>query len=150
MRKLLALVAAIALMGGAASAQDYWAGISVGTGGSLHFGVENLAENLDARANLGFNFLFSSGFTFGADALYHFDLDTGDLPLDVYAGGGLAFGVYDAAFGLGVNLFGGAEYRLIEADFPEGGIFFELGPLINFVPDFAPGAVGRLGFNYHF
>jgi hypothetical protein len=150
MRKLLvSLIAVVALGTGAAFAQTgTWAGISAGfPGAALHFGVENVATNLDVRANLGYNY-FPVGFAFGVDALYNLRLDTGVAPLSTYVGGGVGVGIGEG-LGVGVNLILGGEYRLVEANFPEGGVFFEVGPTIGLAP-FGFGFAGRLGFNYHF
>jgi hypothetical protein len=158
MRKVLITLLAITALGaGAAFAQNgsstdqYWAGISAGyPGANFHFGVSNVAPDFSVRANLGFGY-FGYGFTAGLDGLYNLPVNTGDLPLTVYAGLGptAAFG-YSGGFAFGANAFAGAEYRLGQIGMPEGGVFFEAGPVIYFVPSFFGGFVGRLGFNYHF
>jgi hypothetical protein len=149
MRKLLISLLAVATLGsGAALAQGTWAGVSVGwPGAALHFGVENVIGQGDVRANLGYTYI--GGFSFGADALFPLQVDTGDVNLGVYAGGGVAFG-FGVGFSAGINLLVGGEYRLVDAGLPEGGVFFEAGPTIAFAPGFGFGVAGRLGFNYHF
>jgi hypothetical protein len=149
MRKLIISLLAVAVMGfGAAFAQSgTWAGVSAGwPGASLHFGLKNVATNLDVRANLGY--AYAGGFAFGVDALYALALDTGPEPVATYVGGGVGF-----AFGVGLvpslNLLVGAEYRLVDAGMPQGGVFFEAGPAIGVSP-FLLGFAGRIGFNYHF
>lgn len=152
MRKLLISLFAVAALGtGAAFAQSgFWAGVSAGwPGAALHFGVENVAANLDVRANVGASYTFSS-FSIGVDALYGLALDTGALPLDTYVGGGAAVGIGAGPVSVGAGLFGGIEYRLAEAGLPEGGVFLEVGPSFAFTPSFAFGVLARLGFNYHF
>jgi hypothetical protein len=150
MRKLLiSLIAIVALGTGASFAQTgTWAGVSAGfPGAALHFGVENVANNLDVRANLGYNY-FPVGFAFGVDALYNLNLDTGLAPLSTYVGGGVGFG-FGVGIAAGINLFVGGEYRLVEAGLPQGGVFMEVGPTVGLAP-FGFGFAGRLGFNYHF
>jgi hypothetical protein len=152
MRKLLiSMIAIVALGTGAAFAQTgTWAGVSLGwPGAALHFGLENVAPNLDVRANLGYTYIGTGGFSFGVDALYNLNLDTGMAPLSTYVGGGLGLG-FGAGFSAGIGLLAGAEYRLIDAGLPEGGVFFEVGPTIGLAGGFAFGFAGRLGFNYHF
>ncbi len=158
MRKILIALFAVAMIGGgSALAQDmgmgthYWVGLSGGyPGAEAHFGVRDVAPNLSVRGNLGFGY-FGYGFTVGADVLYALPVDTGDVPIEVYAGGGptAAFG-YNGGLAFGVNVFGGVEYRLGDVGFEPGGVFFEAGPGIYFTPNFFAGFIGRLGFNYHF
>jgi len=149
MRKLIISLLAVAVLGaGAAFAQSgTWAGVSAGwPGAALHFGLKNVVQNLDVRANLGYNYV--GGFSFGVDALYALNLDTGPEPINTYLGAGVGF-----AFGVGLvpslNILVGAEYRLVEANLPQGGVFFEAGPAISVSP-FVLGFSGRIGFNYHF
>jgi hypothetical protein len=150
MRKLIISLLAVAILGsGAAFAQTgTWAGVSVGwPGAALHFGVENIATNLDVRANLGY--AYAGGFAFGVDALYNINLQT-DLPeFSTYAGGGIGF-AFGEGLSAGVGLLVGGEYRLVEAGIPQGGVFFEAGPTFAITPEFLFGFGGRLGFNYHF
>lgn len=155
MRKLLISLVLIAALGagGAFAQSGYWAGVSSGwPGAQLHFGVENVVADLDVRGNLGFAY-FGSYFEVGASVLYDLGLDTGVVPLDVYAGGGPSFGfVLGGAGGFVTSLeaFAGAEYRLSDLGLPEGGVFLELGPKIVITPSFAFVPAGRLGFNWHF
>jgi hypothetical protein len=150
MRKLLVSLLAVAVLGsGAALAQTgTWAGVSVGwPGAALHFGVENVATNLDIRANLGY--AYAGAFSFGVDALYGLNLQN-DLPaLNTYVGGGVGF-AFGEGLGIELGLLVGAEYRLAEAGIPQGGVFFEAGPAFAVSPAFLFGFSGRLGFNYHF
>lgn len=158
MRKVLfALVTAALLAGGAAFAQGmdmgshYWVGMSAGyPGANLHFGVSDVAPNLSVRANLGFGY-FGYGFTAGLDGMYNLPVNTGDVPVTVYAGLGpqFAFG-YLGGFAAGADAFVGAEYRLSQIGFDPGGVFFEAGPTVYFVPSVFAGFTGRVGFNYHF
>lgn len=152
MRKLIISLLAVAAFGtGAVFAQTgTWAGVSAGwPGASLHFGIENVATNLDVRANLGYTYIGTGGFSFGVDALYNLNLDTGVAPLNTYVGGGFGLG-FGAGLSAGFGLLAGAEYRLVDAGLPEGGVFFEVGPTFAVTPGFAFGFAGRLGFNYHF
>jgi hypothetical protein len=167
MRRLLALLATALLLGtGATLAQTpdtttaatitiddvnrtpYWAGVSFGFPGiSAHFGIQNaLGQGADLRANLGYNY-FGSGLALGADALFNIGITNVDAPINFYAGGG-PYLTIGTPFGAGVQGVVGAEYRLVDAGFDTGGIFFELGPAIGFPGGF--GFVGRAGFNYHF
>jgi hypothetical protein len=151
MRKLvISLLAVFVLGAGSAFAQSgFWAGASVGwPGAAIHFGVENVVQGLDLRVNVGSSYNFRA-FSVGADVLYNLVVDTGMLPLDTYVGGGLAIGIGPAT-SIGAGVIAGVEYRLLEANLPEGGIFFEVGPSLALTPAFAFGVVGRLGFNYHF
>jgi hypothetical protein len=148
----------------------YWATASLGypMGLGFGFGISNLINNnIDVRFMTSVG--FGGGFGLGADALFDLnldlnnrgadldrpiltDLDRRDLdgPINVYAGFGPAIVVGGADFVMGVKLFAGAEYRLFDAGFPEGGIFAELGPQLNFLPAFGGGINARVGFNYHF
>jgi hypothetical protein len=152
MRKFtLALLTVMVLCLGSAFAQTgYWGGVSFGFPGvNVHFGIEDLTPAFDLRANLGFSY-FGGGFTLGADALFALPIET-TAPIDVYAGGGPLIAAGGAAgFGFGINVLAGLEYRLTELNFPEGGVFVEIGPTLLFVPAFGGGFVGRAGFNYHF
>jgi hypothetical protein len=165
MRKLLALLAAVTLLGlGAGFAQNdaatttvrlddrvtenYWAGFSVGYPGIYgHFGLKDvIGRGGDIRANLGFSYL-GGGVVFGADALFDINLDV-DAPLGLYLGGGPLVSVGGGGAGFGIEGIAGLEYRLIEAGLDSGSIFFELGPVIGFPGGF--GFLGRFGFNYYF
>lgn len=156
MRKwMIALLATLMTGAGAAFAQDlttpgqgYWAGASVGyPGASLHFGVENVIEDLAVRANLGFNYAATSGLAAGVDALYTLPIET-EAPVNPYAGGGIAFG-FGQTFDAAIHVIGGAEFRLVDAGAPEVGIFGEVGPGFS-VTGSGFAFTGRLGANYHF
>jgi hypothetical protein len=127
----------------------YWAGVSGGFPGfNLHFGVHDLiSPGIDGRATLSFTYV--GAFGLGADVLIALPVEV-EGPFNIYGGGGLfgAFGGGGTAFGL--NLFVGGEYRLVDANFPQGGLFLELGPALLVAPGFGAGFNGRLGFNYHF
>lgn len=130
---------------------DYWGGLSVGGGGasglSFHFGILNaLGEGISLRPNLQVGALGTFGL--GADAMFNLPVAV-DGPLAVYAGGGPAVAL-GGVTALGLNLFVGAEYRLVDLDFPAGGVFIELGPNLNFTPIFTGGFYGRGGVNFHF
>ena len=156
MRKTLAALLTAALLSlGSAFAQDsmmgeqFWVGISGGFPGvAVHFGLSDIIDDLDVRANVGFNYN-GTGFAVGVDALYGLPIDTGATPLDVYVGGGPGFSVGTGG-GLAINVFGGVEYRLSDLGLPEGGVFLEAGPAIAVTPAFAFGVAARLGFNFHF
>jgi len=143
---MLGLLAALVLGSGAAFAQNgFWAGASAGyPGAALHFGVEDVGvQGLDARVNIGY--AYDGDFSVGLDGLYGLNVDTSDLPIDVYVGGGVG-----ADFGGSfiVKALVGGEYRLVEIDVPALGVFLEIGPTYDFTD--GVGADGRLGVNYHF
>ncbi|MEJ2668290.1 MAG: hypothetical protein P8Z81_14545 [Deinococcales bacterium] len=158
MRKIVIMLCiAATLAGGAAFAQGsttsehYWVGFSAGyPAADLHFGISNAFPNFGVRANFGFGY-FGYGFTVGLDGLYTLPINTGNLPIVPYIGLGptAAFG-YLGGFAVGANLFGGLEYRLGQIGFEPGGVFFEVGPSVYFVPTVFAGVFGRFGFNYHF
>lgn len=151
MRKLVISLLAVTVLGaGSALAQSgLWAGVSAGwPGAALHFGVENVVQNLDVRANIGSSYTFNA-FSVGIDALYGLDVDLGVVPVDAYVGGGVALGI-GAGLSVGIGAFGGVEYRLGDIGLPEGGVFLEVGPSFAITPAFAVGVLARLGFNYHF
>ena len=130
---------------------QYYAGASFGYPGfNLHFGIDNLADSLDARATLAFNYA-GSGFEIQAAGLYVLPIEFQNTlaPLDIYIGGGPVIGL-GGGFTLGLNVLGGGEYRLGEVGLPEGGVFLELGPQIDFVGSSNFGYTARTGFNYHF
>lgn len=151
MRKmLLSLLAALVLSGGVAFAQQQgmWAGLSFGyPGAAVHFGVENVVESLDVRANLGYVYTGDGTVSFGVDALYDLDVDVDDAPVDIYVGGGVG-ATFDGTFS--IKALGGAEYRLLDVGVPELGVFFEAGPVMSFGEDDGFGLDARLGVNYHF
>ncbi len=157
MRKLLISLIMIAALGagGAFAQTGYWAGVSGGyPTAQVHFGVENVLAGLDVRGNLSFGYF---GFLeVGASVLYDLGLDTGDVPINVYVGGGPSVGLaFAGAFVATVELLAGAEYRLSDVGLPQGGVFLELGPAYRYVGvagfGFGGfGANGRLGFNWHF
>lgn len=157
MRKTLATFLTVALLSlGSAWAQemvgeDFWVGVSGGfPGAAIHFGFNDLlSPGIDLRANVGYSYAGTVGFAVGVDVLYDLPVDTGDAPLDVYIGGGPGLSV-GTGLGIGFNVFGGVEYRLIDVGLPEGGVFLEAGPAIAITPAFAFGVAARLGFNYHF
>lgn len=151
MRKLIiSLLALFTVIGGTAFAQGgYWAGVHAGfPGAGVHFGVSDLAPNLDFRANVGYSYAGFSGFSIGADVLYNLDLDVAE-DFQVYAGGGL--NVAFAAGGAGISLHAliGGEFDLASSGLNNGGIFIEVGPALNLSPTQFSG-IARLGFNYHF
>ncbi len=129
----------------------YWAGVSLGYpfGANFHFGMEDLiSQGIDLRATAAVG--FGGTFGIGADVLFDLPVDTGTTPLDIYAGGGahVGFGGEDSGFMIGI--LAGAEYRLVDAGLPEGGVFFEFGPNIGFGDNDGVGVAAKLGFNYHF
>lgn len=166
MRNLLALLAAVALLGlGAGFAQNdaatttvrlddqvtenYWAGFSVGYPGLYgHFGLKDvIGQGGDIRANLGFSYL-GGGVVFGADALFDIALTNVDAPLSLYLGGGPLVAVGGGGASFGIEGIAGLEYRLTDLDFRSGSLFFELGPVVAIPGGF--GFLGRFGFNYYF
>ena len=133
-------------------AQDQWAGVSTGfpLGIVLHYGINDLvAEDFDARFNLSAVTFLGSQFyvSGGADALYVLGLDTDDLPLDVYAGGGLNVGLgigEGGGFSVGARGIGGVELAVAD----QLGVFSELRLGLGFNPIFRPELA--IGVNYHF
>jgi hypothetical protein len=155
MRNVVVLLVVL-MLGGALgqsgfSASGYWFGVSAGSPGvNIHVGATDaLGAGVDVRGNLGYSYLFASGFYLGADALIHLDIDLEGAPIDVYAGSG-PFVTVGGGFGLGIEALIGGEYRLSSVDLPQAGIFFELGPDLYLAPSLSFGFTGRLGFNYHF
>lgn len=151
MRKLIiSLLALFTIAGGTALAQNgYYAGVHAGyPGAGVHFGVSDVAPNLDFRANVGYSYATVSGFSIGADALYKLNLDVAD-DFQVYAGGGLDIAF--AAGGAGISIHGliGGEFDLASSGMNNGGIFIEVGPALLLSPTQFSG-FARLGFNYHF
>lgn len=160
MRKLvIILIAALALAGSSAFAQDdmmahtQWVGASTGfpLGITFHYGMEDLiGENLDLRANLSAVTFLNDAFTVagGVDLLYQLNLETeNDLPLGVYVGGGLNVGaslgtVNGVAFG--VAALGGAELMVTD----QIGVFGEVRGAVGLNPLFQPSIF--VGVNYHF
>lgn len=156
MRKLLACLFTALFLGGAALAQDlvvvddtdYWAGISAGyPGAAFHFGIDDVADDLALRFDLGYVYVDGGGFSIGADALYDLAVDTDDAPVDVYVGGGVGAAFGDDG-GFLIKGIGGAEFFLADAGIDDLGVFAEVGPALVFDGGF--GVDGRLGVNYHF
>ncbi len=154
MRKMFVIGLTVLMLSfGSAFAQSgQWIGGSTGfpLGITLHYGIEDLlAPDLDLRINLNavtFN-LSTFSVTGGVDALYNLNLETeGDLPLDVYVGGGLNVGVSLGAstgIGLGARGLAGVEYGLTDQFSLFGELQVGLG-----IPLLQPGLV--VGLNYRF
>lgn len=164
MRKLLLSLFMLAALGfGTASAQDafgatvalssdYYAGASLGAGlpggfgANLHFGISNLlTEGIGARFSAG----YAGGFALGADVIANLPVNTGDAPLGIYAGGGLGI-AFKSTTRVGLGIFVGGEYRLVNAGFSDGGIFLELGPAFSIAGGGGASFNLKTGFNYHF
>jgi hypothetical protein len=94
------------------------------------------------------NYLFSPGIAVGAHGLIDLELDSQNSPIEAYAGAGPLL-ILGSDFSLAIETFLGGEYRFVEADFSEAGLFLEVGPTLYILPlEF--GFTGRFGFNYHF
>jgi hypothetical protein len=164
MRRLIASLFAMAALGfGSAFAQDafgatvslgpdYYAGASVGAGlpggasFNLHFGMSNLlTQGVGVRFSAG----YARAFALGADIIANLPVNTGDAPLGIYAGGGLGL-AFTRDTSVGIGLFAGAEYRLVNAGMPESGIFFEMGPAFSIAGNRGASFNLKAGFNYHF
>ena len=130
--------------------EPYWATFAIGypLGVSFGFGVNDMiSEDIDVRFMAG----VSGGFGIAADAIFDLPVDL-DGPLVVYAGGGPALTVGDP-FLFGLRLFAGLEYRLVDLNFPQGGIYVEVGPQLNLIrgEGVPVGTLNaRVGFNYYF
>lgn len=157
MRKLLlSMFATLVVAGGAALAQDvivvddsgYYAGLSAGyPGAAVHFGIEDVTQDLDVRFSLGYTYAGTGGATIGVDGLYTLDVDTDDAPVDVYLGGGVGANFAGTFY---IRALGGGEFRLVDAGVPQIGVFAEVGPAFGFGAGAGFGLDGRLGVNYHF
>jgi hypothetical protein len=153
MRNVIVLICML-MLGGALGQeiQGLWAGISAGYPGvNLHVGAEDIldlgGQALDVRGTAGFNYVGGGAAVISADGLFGLDVDT-DLPINAYAGAGLTARI-GSGFSLGIEGVAGVEYRLGDVGLPEGGVFFEVLPVLYIIPvnfDFN----ARLGFNYHF
>ena len=167
MRKLLMLFIVPLFLGSVTLAQDdaattvdidpqadfygttQWAGIGLGYPSSIHYGLNDvLGNNIDVRFRLSSRY---SGAALGAEALFDI-LRIEDLPVNVYAGGGLDLRYRFSRVGLGINGVAGAEYRFSE----NIGFFLELNAVIPFyfgtgyTYGFGDYGGSTLGVNYHF
>jgi hypothetical protein len=131
---------------------NYYAGASLGAGipggasFNFHFGMSNLfTEGVGARFSAG----YASGFALGADVIANLPVNTGAAPLGIYAGAGLGM-AFQKNTRLGIGLFAGGEYRLVNSGMPEGGIFFEMGPAFSIAGGGGASFNLKAGFNYHF
>lgn len=150
MRKLVLVLLAALVLGGAAYAQSgFYAALSAGyPGAAVHFGVEDIGvEGLDARLNVGYAYI-GGDFAVGLDALYAIDLGTMemDAPIEVYVGGGVGY-----AGGIALKALVGGSYSLAEVTGVDGlGVFLEAGPTYTFAVDRGINADARLGVSYGF
>ena len=122
MKKLL-FVLIISLTGFSLAQSNIYAGASVGAGGLLsgfalpitgHVGFEDFySRDLDMRLDLRFLLGSNTGFEFGVNGLYNFQVSR-DLPLEVYVGGGgrVLFITDFLILGGGLNV--GTDYYLSE------------------------------------
>ena len=151
MRKLVLVLLAALVMGGAAFAQSgFYAALSAGyPGAAVHLGVEDVGvEGLDARLNVGYAYI-GGGFSVGLDALYAIDLGTMEMevPIDVYVGGGVG-ATFTGEFSLKALV--GGSYSLTELTGVDGlGVFLEAGPTYTFGGG-GINADARLGVAYGF
>jgi hypothetical protein len=117
-------------------------------GVAFGMGINNLINNdIDVRfmASVG----TGGGFGIGADALFPLAVDI-EGPIQPYLGAGPSIVVGGADFIVALKGFVGAEYRLVDVGFPEGGVFAEIGPALTILPGFGGQLNARIGFNYHF
>jgi hypothetical protein len=88
-------------------------------------------------------------FHFHCDYLFHnyefFEVDPGSLPIYFGIGGRIRFDEDDSRLGLRIVL--GAEYL---TDAYPMSIFFEIAPIVDFVPETEAGINGGLGIRYVF
>lgn len=161
MRKLIVSILAFVALGlGTAQAQDafgttvdlspdYYAGIAGGLNGGnaaffLHFGISDLiTEGIGTRFSLG----YSGAMGLGADVIANLPVNTGDAPLGIYAGAGLGILFIPRDTRVNIGVLVGTEFRF--SNFPEGGIFLELGPAFS-VTGHGTHFNLKAGFNYHF
>lgn len=150
MRKtLIALIAAVALLGSSAFAQSgYWAGVSASLAGpSVHFGVKDAIPGFDLRANLGTNYGFSN-FSVGATLLLFPDFAVSDVDAAPYLGAGFTAGL-GSSFDLTLDLLGGLSFALADLGFTNVGFFAEAGGALRW-PLGGSGLVVRGGVNFGF
>lgn len=148
-RIILSLIFAATLISGAAFAQSgYWVALSGSLAGpSVHFGVENVFQNFDLRANLGSNYGFNN-LNVGVTALYTLPTDVPDIDGDLYLGAG--FTAYlGGAFDFSVDLLGGIEFSLSDLGLGGAGVFVEAGGALSW-PLADSGLIVRGGFLYSF
>lgn len=151
MRRILLVLTALVLLGGAAQAQQ-WAGVRTGypLGVTLHYGTSLDAFDLRISGRVvarGDSVRFGVGF----DALSTF---VREGPLSGYFGAGPAFEVGSDDFILEVHGLIGGEYRFTELELDPLGVFLEgsLGGEVNLSGGDAdvPSVGAALGVNWHF
>jgi hypothetical protein len=148
-RIILSLILATTLASGAAFAQSgYWAAVSGSLAGpSLHFGVENVFQGFDLRANLGSDYSFKN-FNIGATALYNLATDVPDVNGDLYLGAGFTAYV-GSGFDFSVDLLGGMKFSLSDLGLGNLGLFAEAGGALSW-PLASSGLIVRGGLLYGF
>ena len=166
MRKFLTLILISLFLGSIALAQDdaattvdidpqadfygttQWAGIGLGYPSSIHYGLNDvLGDNIDIRFRLSSRY---AGVALAGEALFDI-VRIEDLPVNVYAGGGLDLRYRGRSFGIGINGIAGAEYRFSESL----GFFLELNAVIpiyfsTYRYGFGDYSGSTIGVNYHF
>lgn len=116
-----------------------------------------LAKKSALSAHAGWSFIRDKGFHLTGDYQYLFPMvietaegaSISDLTPYIAAGGRLRFGKDEETdeneFHLGVRIGGGAEYSL-----PRFGIFLEVVPVVDLIPETAFDLEGGIGFLFYF
>lgn len=172
MRKLFALLVAVALASGAALAQDtetdidvdvdtnlfsvdygttQWAGVALGYPFAVYYGVEDVFQDADVRGRLSTSFF---DVTVGGDVLFDIT-ELEDVPVTIYGGGGPNVSIaFFGGFGFGLSGVVGAEWRFDEqiGAFLDVGVgyTFYIGSDLDLVPLAGLSPRGALGVNFHF
>lgn len=128
--------------------QRYWAGNSTGfpLGTIFHLGMRNVIGPVSLRTSSSAG--LGGPFDFSLSALVDLPVSLANLPTTVYAGLGPSLTAGADASSLNTQGFLGVEYRLGKNE--PGGIFLELGPSLEIMPELDTSFVWTLGFNYHF
>lgn len=145
---------ALALGAGVGQAQDNWAGIRSGYpfGLAVHYGIENaVGVDNDLRVT-GRVYVRGGNASFGVGVDYLRTVVV-ESPFEVYVGAGPAVGFQgDGDFFIDLHALAGGEFRFVDFNLPELGIFIEgaIGATIGTGGSRVPDGGATVGFNYHF